>query len=358
MKKQVLIILSIIFAFGTVFAQADLQPLATIKLNKTESVTLKQLKARCEVYKKQTGLASFSLDQKKEILDALIDEKLILQAATKAGLSLTDSQTQELYLNALSSQVGATVTEQEFAAAVKEQTGLSLDDFFKSQLAMSTVEYKNFLKTQYLAQQYVALQKRDEIQAIAATDSEVRDYYDMNQSSFFQSDILKLFLVVVPKTTPNAKAKAQELYDKYKSSNPSFDSIKMDAKADGTFQAGDMYVSKNNTAATQLGISYSDLLKLFKMEIGEYSLLTETDTDYQFYIARENTPAKLLTLSDVIQPGSNYTVYEFIRENLTSQKQTLYFAEAVEEITNSLRTPENVQMVKSGDALNKLLENW
>jgi hypothetical protein len=30
----------------------------------------------------------------------------------------------------------------------------------------------------------------------------------------------------------------------------------------------------------------------------------------------------------------------------------------VEEITNSLRTPENVQMVKSGDALNKLLENW
>ena len=43
MKKQVLIILSMIFVFGTIFAQADLQPIATIKLNKTESVTLKQL---------------------------------------------------------------------------------------------------------------------------------------------------------------------------------------------------------------------------------------------------------------------------------------------------------------------------
>ena len=33
MKKQVLIILAIFLAFGTLFAQNDLQPLATIKLN-------------------------------------------------------------------------------------------------------------------------------------------------------------------------------------------------------------------------------------------------------------------------------------------------------------------------------------
>jgi len=121
MKKQVLIILAIFLAFGTLFAQNDLQPLATIKLNKTESVTLKQLKARCEVYKKQTGLTSFTLDQKKEILDALIDEKLILQAAAKQGISLTDSQTQELYLKSLANQVGAAITEQQFASIVKEQ---------------------------------------------------------------------------------------------------------------------------------------------------------------------------------------------------------------------------------------------
>ena len=360
MKKQVLIILSIIFAVGTVFAQADLQPLATIKLHKTESVTLKQLKARCEVYKKQTGLASFTIDQKKEILDALIDEKLILQAAAKEGLSLTDSQTQSLYLNALSSQVGAQITEQQFAALVKEQTGLSLDEFFQSQLAMTAVEYKAFLKNQYIAQQYVVALKANELNTIVATDAEIRDYYDMNQLEFQQSDILKMFLVIVPKTTPNAKEKAQELYDSLKGNVTAskLDAVKVTGKSEGTYQAGDMYVSKNATAAAQLGISSSDLLKLFKMGKDEFSEITETSSDYQFFIAREVTPAKLLGLSDVIQPDSNIIVYDYIREALTAEKQSLYFSKAVQEVTDSLRTPSNYQMVRTGDALNSLLENW
>lgn len=362
MKKQVLIVLFVIFAFGAVFAQADLQPLATIKLNKTESITLKQLKARCEVYKKQTGLASFTLDQKKEILDALIDEKLILQAAAKAGLSLTDSDTQLLYLNDLANQVGAEITENEFAALIKQQTGLTMDEFFQAQLAMTVSEYKNFLRNQYIAQQYVVLQKQAEIQAISATDTEVRNYYDMNQSAFFQSDILKLFLVIIPKTTAGAQAKINELYNTVTSSSfnsqTGFDTIKMQAKQDGTFQAGDMYISKNTTAASQLGIEYTDLLNIFKMKEGEVSEITETDVDYQFFVAKETTPARLLTLSDVIQPDSDVIVYEYIRQNLTAQKQNLYFVEAVEEITNSLRVPANFQMLKTGDALDKLLENW
>lgn len=358
MKKQVLIILGMIFAFGTLFAQADLQPLATIKLNKTESVTLKQLKERCDVYKKQTGVTSFSVEQKLQILDALIDEKLLVQAAAKTGISLTDSQIQDIYISSLQQQVGAEITEQQFAAMVNQQLGLSLDEFFEAQLNMNVSEYKTYLKNQTLAQQYVLLQKGDEIQSVAATDSEVRDYYDMNQSSFFQSDILKLFLVVVPKTEANAKQKAEALYEEIKANSLSFDEIKLKSKNDGYFQAGDMYVAKNNTAASQLGIGYSDLLQLFKMQEGEFSLLTETDTDFQFYIARGITPAKLLTLSDVVQPDSTVTVYEFIRGNLTSQKQNLYFTQAVEEVVSTLRTPENFQMLKSGDNLEALLENW
>ena len=94
------------------------------------------------------------------------------------------------------------------------------------------------------------------------------------------------------------------------------------------------------------------------MKVGDISELTETASDYQFFIVRETIPGKLLTLSDVVQPDSNVTVYEYIREKLTEQKQNLYYTQAVEEIITSLRTPENVQMLKSGDSLTKLLENW
>ena len=66
----------------------------------------------------------------------------------------------------------------------------------------------------------------------------------------------------------------------------------------------------------------------------------------------------MLTLSDVVQPDSNVIVYDYIREVLTAEKQTIYFSQAVQEVTDSLRTPSNFQMVRTGDALNSLLENW
>jgi hypothetical protein len=182
----------------------------------------------------------------------------------------------------------------------------------------------------------------------------------MNQGEFIQNDILKMFLVIVPKTTPNAKEKAQELYDSLQGNVTAskLDAVKVTGKSEGTYQAGDMYVSKNATAAAQLGISNADLLKLFKMSKDEFSDITETSTDYQFFIAREISPAKMLTLSDVVQPDSNVIVYDYIRERLTAEKQTIYFSQAVQEVTDSLRTPSNYQMVRTGDALNSLLENW
>ena len=93
MKRIISICAAAVISISAVFAQSNLQPLATIKLNKAKSevITIKVLKARCDVYKKQFNTQSFTLDQKKEILNNLIDEKLILQAAAKAGISITDS---------------------------------------------------------------------------------------------------------------------------------------------------------------------------------------------------------------------------------------------------------------------------
>ncbi len=361
MKKRLVTLCVMALVATTLFAQADLQPLVTIKLNRTESITLKNLKARVAVYQKQTGLTSFTVDQKKEILDSLINEKLILQAATKAGLTLTDTQVNELYISSLSQMVGQTVTEAQFASIVREQYNLSLEEFFQQQLAMSVAEYKSHLKTQYIAQQFVLVQCQNELEKIAATDSEVRNYYEMNKASFYQTDILKMFLMVAPKGD-NPAAARQLLYTQYegvKNGTITIDQLRVKVSADPvSMQAGDMYVSKNNTAAQQLGLSYNDLLALFENANGYVSDFNETQTDYQFYIIQNKYDGKILTLSDVVQPDSNVTVYELIRSQLTAQKQNNYFTNVVSEVTASLRTPENFQMLKTGDALNKLLENW
>lgn len=358
MKRLVVFFVLLSTAF-LASAQSDLQPLVTIKLHKTESITLKQLKNRVAAYQKQAGGTSFTVEQKKQILDAMIDEKLALQAAQKAGISVTDSDVNDYFLNSISAMVGRSITEQEFAALVKNQSGLSLDDYFFSQIGMKLAEYKNFLKTQLLAQRYVVSLKRNELQNTAATDAEIRSFYEINRSTFVQNDILKLFMVVVPKSKDAAAAKklADSLYGEVKSKKANYAQLKVKSKLDNSgFQAGDMYISKGTLAAQQLGMDDAALLKLFSQNVGFISDISETPADYQFYVVQEKYGAKILALGDEVQPDTATTVYEYIKEQLGRQKEASAFAAAVEEVTKSLRTPENYQMLKNGEALNKLLD--
>ncbi|MCR4714943.1 MAG: peptidyl-prolyl cis-trans isomerase [Treponemataceae bacterium] len=362
MNKRIITVFAAIFvSTAALFAQTNLQPLATVKLNKAETITLKQLKDRCEVYKKQTSMSSFTIEQKKEILDSLINEKLILQAAAKMGMGITDTQAYELYIQTLSSQVGQTVTEADFTQLVKQQYNMSLDDFFQAQLGMSVEDYKVFLKNQYMAQQYIMTVKQNEFAAVSATDEEIRAYYEMNKQSFYQNDIMKAFFVIVPKGSDASAAKklAESLYNDVIAKKVTLDELKIkmtDPKSG--FQAGDMFISKNSQAATQLGITYQDLLKFFTRSVGNVDEIKDTSTDYQFNIIRALYPAKLLELSDIVQPESTTTVYEYIRNYVSQQKMSEYFNQATQEICDELRTSTNYQMMKTGSALDTLLEGW
>lgn len=357
------------FALGTVlfftfvaglFAQADLQALAVVKVNKAETVTLKQLKSRVEMYQKQTGAQGFSVDQKKEILKALVDEKLVVQAAAKAGMGLTDTQVNQYFLNSLSQQVGRQVTEAEFADIVKKQTGLSLDDFMKQQVGLSVAEYKLHLKNQLLAQQYVLQQKQAEIAKVVASDTEIKNFYEVNKASFSQNDMLKLFLVIVPKgnDATAAKTKANKLLNDLKGKKTTCDKIKDASSKDSSYQGGDLLIQKSAQHAAQLGIGVNELMELFGYDIDYVSDLNETPNDFQFYQIRQKYPAKMLGLLDVVQPEATVTVYDYIRQNLSQQKQSQAMIAAVNEITTSLNTKENVDWKKTGSDLDKLLSDW
>ena len=358
--KKLAICLSILFALaGTAFAQADLTPLVVVKLNKSETITLKKLKTRVETYQKQTNQASFTVDQKKEILNAMVDELLVVQAAQKAGLNITDTQVNQYFLQNLSQQVGKQVTEAEFAEIVKKNTNLSLDDFMKQQVGMNVSDYKAYLKNQLLAQQYVLSQKQSEIQNVSPTDENIRSFYEMNKASFVQNDMLKLFLVVVPKgsNADEAKAKLQKIHDDLNAKKTTFDAIKADSAKDNGYQGGDLLISKTAQHAQSLGISYNELMQLFDKSVGYTSDLNETASDFQFYSIRQKYQAKMLGLSDLVQPETTVTVYDYIKTNLTQQMQSQALLKAVDDITKSLDTPSNVDRKKTGDVLNKLL-NW
>lgn len=358
--KRFAIALFALFMSAAVFAQSDLQVLAVVKLNKNESITVKKLKTRVEMYEKQRGTA-LSVDDRKKVLDALIQEKLVLQAAQKAGVTLTDSAVEQMFLQQVSSQLlGRTVTQSELEEVVKQETNLSLDDFMKQQIGMSVEEYKTYLKNQTIVQQYIMRQRENELKAVAATDEEIRSFYELNKSSFVWTDMMKLFLVVVPKSNDGeaARVKADDLYKKLKEKKLSSNQITVESKKENSgFQSGEILINKNQTSAQQLGISYTDLISLFSNEKDYISNVSEFDTHFQFYMIIKKYDAKLLGLSDVVQPDSTTTVYDYIRSSLGQQKVMQYFTVAAQEIAKELDTETNVERKKTGDALTKLL-SW
>lgn len=358
MKKFVLVLMSLMLLSASVFAQSDLQVLAVVKYNKSESISVKQLKNRCEIYQKQVK-RNLTLDEKKNVLETLIEEKLVIQAAQKSGISIPDSIVDQYFMQSMQQSLGAQVTEKQLSELVQKTYNMSLDAFLQQQVGMNIAEYKSFLKNQLLMQQYVVQQRQSEIQKIAPTDEEIRIAYESSKSSFVWNDMLKIFLIIVPKNQDEnaAKIKINDLMNKFKEKKLTSTQIALQSETEGSgYQAGEIIVPKNETSAAGLGMTFQNLLFLFTQKVGYSSEIQETDSDYRFVSILNKYDAKMLSISDIVQPDTTVTVYDYIRSSLTQQKQQIYMQQAATEISKQLNVPENVERKKTGAALDKLLE--
>lgn len=360
MKRVSFFICLNLLVAGTVMAQSDLQPIATVKVQKSEPITLRQLRTRVEAYQKELGRV-MTLDERKKVLDTIINERLVVQAAEKEGMRIPDSEVNQNFIQMISQQVGKNVTEAEFAQLIKDQTGLSLDDYMRAQNGMSLADYKNFLRSQIIAQRYVMAKNQSELQNLAEPgDADIRSYYELNKQSFVQPDMVKIFLVIVPKegNPAAAEAKLRELHQSLKDKPASAGEIRIRSQEQNSgYQAGEMFVNKNSAASRQLGISMDALLKIFSMEINEVSDVTETANDFQCFLVQQRFPAKILELSDVVKPGTNVTLYEYIKRNMHAQSTNQAINNALTQLINELRKPENYQILRSDAELDSIL-SW
>ena len=347
-----------------VFAQsADMQPLVRIKLNasKPETIFLKELKNRVETYQRQMNTTFSSVDDRKKILEALIDEKLVVQAAIKEGMNITGSQVDQIYQQTISQMVGKNVTEAEFAELVKANYKMTVEELFRSQAGMGVAEYKVYLKNQVLARNYVLSKKQAEIaKKSEPTDSEIRSYYELKESELVQPETLKIFIAIVQKGKDSAAAKNQivSLCNDYKAKKITADKMKTESqKKDSAYKVGDMFIGKTEMAAQQLGMTLQNLLGLFKEKEGYVSDIIENNNEWYFFVITKKYDKKSLSLSDSVQPESTTTVYDYIKNLIGSQKQQAAFMQAIQDVTRELNTPENVDRMKKDKELEKLL-SW
>ena len=361
------------FAIGTFVALAGifaataqaslLQTLAVVKYTDTEAVTVKEVKDIVETQEKEAK-RKLTPQEREQTFETVINQKLILQAAKKAGVTATSTEIDEAFLTNISQQLNLNrvYSEKELNDLVMANQKITFAQFVKDQTGMTIDEVKNqIIRPDLIWRRYLIMQNQKDLQSVAATDKEIRDYYELNKTQFIRPDSLKMFLVAVPKENDPAAArvKIEGLLRDLKSGKKTIEQMRRDGQDPKTagYGAADLYIMKVEQHAAQLGVPYERLLNIFKEDMNKPSEILETGTAWEFYEILDKYPFKALDISDVIRPESTQTIYETIRALVTQSKQLSFLEQKRQETIKSLNTPEHVTRKKTGDELLKLL-SW
>ncbi len=364
MKKLAIGTFMVLAGLFAATAQASLyQQLAVVKITDTEVVTVKEVKDIVDTQEKEAG-RKLTPQERAQTYETIINQKLILQAAKKAGVTVSASELDEAFLANISQQLNLprVYSEKELNDLVMANKKMSFAEFVKDQTGMGVEEVKTqIIRPDLIWRRYLLSQNQQELQKISATDKEIRDYYELNKTQFIRPDSLKMFLVAVPKENDpqGARVKLEGLLKDVKSGKKTIEQMRRDGQnpKEAGYGAGDLYLMKVQQHAAQLGVSYEELLKIFDGDLNKPSEIMDAGQVLQFYIVLEKYPFKALEISDVVRPESTQTIYETIRALVTQTKQLQFLEQKRQETIKSLNTPENVTRKKTGDDLIKLL-SW
>ena len=310
---------------------ADLDAVAVVKLVKSEPITVKQLRTAVDQVEQGTG-KKLTLDDRKQVLNDLIDEKLVLQAAERDKITVNnneiDAQIQQLK-NVLAQQAGRQPTDAEFAKALKDQTGLELP------------AYREQLRKQLIAQRYLVAKKGNIVDGIKApTGAEIEEWYTLNKTQFVRPETVRLSLIQVPfdgSTKAAEKDMATKLAAKMGASASAFDEEVVKGQANGSgVNAGDFgYLPRNAEAQQVVGAEFMNTA--FALDTGKVSKLLEGQNGFQIMKVTEKYNQKNLELDDIVQLGTRVTVRQYIENGLLQQKQAAAVQKASAELLADLR---------------------
>ena len=91
MKRNFLVIAAVFLFTQIGFAQLIDKPVATVKLSKFEVISIQQFRSRIEDLEARTK-NKLSVEDRRKLLDLMISDKLISQAAAMENITVTQSE--------------------------------------------------------------------------------------------------------------------------------------------------------------------------------------------------------------------------------------------------------------------------
>lgn len=328
MKKIITILMMIIgvstysnSAFGTVIAQ--------VKLEDTELLKLNEVEKKIELVEKQYN-RELSAVEKDKFLDSLIDNILVLQAAKRDGLEITEKQIMEQFR---ASNPGA--TDEQIKEMAEQQYQQSWDKVSKA------------LIDTYTVQQYIQYKGAEDLKAanVQPTEQEIVNFYQQNSDSFVNPDLVRVdhvFFVPAdqtPEADKAAKKKADDALVLFKQGKKTFNDLVQEFSEDqnSVRNGGELgFITRNNpTHIKLLGKEFID--QVFSLPMDEVHGVIKSASGYHIIKITEKRSKRFLKISDQIEPGTPATVAQFIQQKLYQEKANRAMAVITQKIVDELR---------------------
>jgi parvulin-like peptidyl-prolyl isomerase len=344
MKRIFLLTIALVFVSQIVFAQLIDKPVATVKLSKFEVISVKQFRKQIEDLEIRTK-NTLSTDDRRKLLDLLISEMLISQAAALENVSVSQGEIDSRI--ALARQTGGLglnlnreLTEQEFRQLL-QQSGLTWDEYVE-QLE------KAILQQKFVMQKQKALFDKIE----PPSESEIEDFYEANKTVFVAPDMVRFkHIYIDTRNLPSleeknkARTRAEEISRELRN-GASFDDlvVKYSDDKNSRYKGGDFgYLRRDDQARKQL-LGREFFEAPFKMDAGEISGVLQSNIGFHIIRVTEKIPFRLLSLDDTIPPQNTSTVREQISAQLLQQKQAEFYQQALLDLLDQLKKKAEIRI--------------
>ncbi len=336
--KRFIIFSIIILMSTTLFAASISMPAATVRLTKTQQISMSDLDKEVAKYKASSSNPE-SVDPLK-VLDLLINNELFRQGAERDGVKITPAMIDSAYKSqkaSIEASYGTTLSNDEFDKVIINNFG-------------SVDEYKKMISEQLLVDSYVQLKKGDILNAeVLVPESEITSFYRRNRTKFISPETVKLSHIFIPYSSESAtnvanKALLADVANQIKNNQLSFEKAvnQYSQDAPSKNKGGDIGWLTIDNEDAYLGLGQSFFDAAFALDVGETSGVVESNTGYHILKVLVYSEEKFLGLDDEISPNNPMTIRQYITNELGSDTKEGNYVKAVNSLVEDLRKSATV----------------
>lgn len=374
MKRSILILLLAAALGSALSAQtATASPttldteVASAELIRRSSVSLKQFKADIARLEKLTGKA-MTQDERKQYLDLMINDLLFLQycdsdyeigskSQKKAKIAVTDIEVNQT-LQQMKTQVMQSLQKNPQGVDPAVMAGyastgtITDDDFFGilAKLGVQAADLKVYVKKRLLLNKYMATKQEIAKAVPQPSYDDVNTFYKANLTSFLRPETVKLGILFVETRglddagKKKAKAVADSLFAKVKGNATAFNEAILRSLEPNSGYTGEpeFYYVKTPEYQKLFGEQFYNVAIGLKAD--QFSGLIDGPNGYHILHAIEVYPPKQLALTDALTFTEKGSVFDYIKQNLYSQKVEKTMEETLNKLVKDLRAAAKVKI--------------